>query len=166
MIKLSYNFILPHLIALINLIISTAVFPQIWKQSKIIPIYKGSGNKQDFNNFRPIALLSVISKIFERHLFNTIYEYLIRNKLLSDYQFGFKPKHSTTDALLAIQKAIIDARNRIEYVCVVVLDLRKAFDIIRHIILIFKLTKYGFSRITIKLIESYLGNRKQAIYHN
>jgi hypothetical protein len=93
MIKLSYNFILPHLIALINLIISTAVFPQIWKQSKIIPIYKGSGNKQDFKNFRPIALLSVISKIFERHLFYTIYEYLMKNKLLSDYQFGFKPKH-------------------------------------------------------------------------
>jgi retron-type reverse transcriptase len=90
----------------------------------------------------------------------------MRNKLLSDYQFGFKPKHSTTDALLAIQKAIIDARNRNKYFCVIVLDLRKAFDIICRIILIFKLTKYGFSRITIKLIESYLGNQKQAIYHN
>jgi retron-type reverse transcriptase len=85
---------------------------------------------------------------------------------LFDYQFGLKPKYSMTDALLAIQKAIIDAWNRNEYVCVVVLDLRKAFDIICHKILIFKLTKYGFSRITIKLIESYLGNRKQLIYHN
>lgn len=135
------------IVALINLIISSTVYPYNWKLSKIAPIYKGSGNRNDFNNFRPIALQSVLSKLFEKHLFNEIFVYLEKNHILSNFQFGFKPKNSCTDALLAIQREIINARNNNEYICVFEIDLRKAFHTISYNILLKKLQKYGFGPI-------------------
>jgi hypothetical protein len=150
-------------VALINLIISSTIYPSNWKKSKIVPIYKGSGERKDFNNFRPIALQSVFSKIFERYLFNNIFDYLEKNNILSHFQFGFRPRNSCTDALLAIQKEIFDARNNNEYVCVFALDLKKAFETISHAFLLKKLQKYGFSAKSLELIKNYLVDRSQAI---
>ncbi len=87
----------------------------------------------------------MFSKIFERCLFNNIFDYLEKNNILSHFQFEFKPKNSCTDALLAIQKEIFDARNNNEYVCVFAVDLKKTFETISHAFLLKKLQKYGFS---------------------
>jgi hypothetical protein len=166
MLKISATFIAIHLVALINLIIFSSLYPLNWKKSKIVPIFKGNGKRQDYNNFRPIAIQSVISKVFERLLFKQIFAYLEKNHILSPYQFGFKPKNSCTDALLAIKKQIFDARNNNEYVCVFVLDLKKAFDTINHKFLIKKLRKYKFSLKFLLLIKSYFNGRSQAIFTN
>jgi hypothetical protein len=161
MIKSVIWILLPHIVALINIIVNTSIFPNCWKISKVIPIYKGSGVKNDPNNFRPISLLSVMSKIFGRHVHKTLNDYLNKNKLLSHNQFGFREKSSTVDALLNIQKEIIELRRKGFYVCVVTLDLRKAFDLVNRKLLIKKLKKYGIGPKALKFFESYFENRKK-----
>lgn len=165
MLKFSCDYISPHLTALINLIIKSGKYPKMWNEAKIIPIYKGKGSKSEPLSYRPISLLSVISKACEMHLHKNLYDYFESNNLLNERQFGFRKLKSTTDALLNIQKCIFDARNNKEYVCVYALDGFKAFDSVNHNILLSKLSSYGLQHNAIKLIDSYLANRKQAIMY-
>jgi hypothetical protein len=88
--------------------------------------------------------------------------FLKTKKLLNERQSGFKERNSTTDALISIIKEICSARDKKNYVCVLILDLKKAFDLVLHKILFFKLRKMGFRRI-INLLKWYLTERKQHI---
>ena len=83
----------------IYLTIQTEIFPTEWKVAKIIPLHK-SGPKNLVDNYRPISILSAISKIFEKILHKQLFAYLNNNNLISKHQFGFRPMHSTADALL------------------------------------------------------------------
>ena len=83
-----------------------------------------------------------------------------KNFIISKNQFGFRPKHSTTDSLIAIHREMCSARDRSEYVCAVALDLSKAFDLVNHEILHNKLRKYGLKNV-ISLIKSFLSERRQ-----
>ena len=127
----------------------------------MIPIFKSSGRDRT-TNFLPISLLSQFNKVFEKISYNRIYSYLIRYKLLSDYQFGFRKNSSST---LAISKRYDKILNNIDqgmYTCYIFLDLKKAFNTVDHFRLLQKLEiTYGFRGIALDRMKSYLTNRQQ-----
>ena len=100
-IAMSALIIAPVLTRLYNSCISTETYPRILKIGKIIPIHNGDA-KDHCCNYRPISLLSSFSKIFEKCLYERIYSYLNKNKILTPVQFGFKQNFSTSDAVKAI----------------------------------------------------------------
>ena len=92
------NFKIPDaLLSIINLSLSSGVFPDRLKISKIIPIFK-SDNASLAQNYRPISILPAFSKIFERAVYNRIFQFLVDNDILFKHQFGFRPGHSTSHA--------------------------------------------------------------------
>ena len=129
--------IVPSLTDIINLSIWYGYFPDQWKVSKGLPLYK-EDIKSDPNNYRPISILPVVSKIIEKVIFKQLYEYLTHNNLLTVSQHGFRPMHSTLTALLEatnnwylnIDDGLINS--------VLFLDLKKAFDTVDHSILLKK----------------------------
>ena len=98
-LKLAANFIKTPLSCIINLSFSQGVFPTSFKTAKVIPIHK-KGSKDNIENYRPISLLSNLSKIFERLMYNRLYDYLHRFKMLYNKQFDFRKGHSTVDAVI------------------------------------------------------------------
>ncbi len=123
------------------------------------------GNKCE--NYRPISILPIIRKIFERSGFNQLYEFLNANSLLSKHQFGFRPKNSTLAALIQMCDAWYENMDNGELNGVVFIDIRKAFDFINHNILLRKIKEqFGISNIELKLFESYLSDREQMSFVN
>ena len=85
----------PSLTAIFNMSIDTQQFPSKWKTAKVIPLFK-KGQRSLLDNYRPISILPVVSKLMERILYDQIYEYFDQQNLFSKHQFGFRPYHSTT----------------------------------------------------------------------
>ena len=127
---------------MVNLSFTVGIFPDILKIAKITPIHKKEC-KLNFQNYRPISLLSVLSKNFEKTIYTRIYSYLVKNNLIFDKQFGFRSNYSTNHALISITERIKDLVDSGKYVCGVFVDLEKAFDTVNHIILCDKLKYYG-----------------------
>ena len=117
--------------------------------------------KRIFGNYRPISLLPTISKVLERIIYDQFSSYLKENKLLFDHQYGFRSKHSTEFAALELIDRIITDMDNDETPINIYLDLSKAFDTIDHSILTAKLKYYGISGSNLRLLSSYLLNRKQ-----
>ena len=166
LLKEAAPFVVPSLTHIINLSITTGIFPDEWKLARVSPIYK-EGAKSDPNNYRPISVLPVISKLIEKIVCDQFYEYLIMYDLLADTQSGFRPGHSTQTALLLeatnewyqnIDSGLING--------VLFLDLKKAFDTVDHRILLQKLQLYGVDFHTLEWFRSYLTNRKQKTFVN
>ena len=123
LIKISSDITAPFLCELINMSFREGVFPKIFAEAKVIPLHK-EGDKTDENIYRPISLLSIWSKIFERVMYNRVYLFFEKHLLFSCKQFGFRLKQSTIDALVEFIEKI---RNCID-LPVFFLDLKKAFD--------------------------------------
>ncbi len=121
-LQLIINQISPVLCHIINKSLTIGKVPNMWKLAKVTPLYK-SGNLNDLNNYRPISVLSSISKIIEKIVCKHLLEYLTLNKLISDKQFGFRSRYSTVDALLSIQKIALGSVNARKKCSVVSLDL-------------------------------------------
>ena len=116
---------------IINLSLETGNFPQEWKVAKISPLLK-SGSTTNFDNYRPISILSLVSKVIEKIVHKQFMKFLDENKLLSTRQFGFREKMSTE---LAATLLLDDVRKNVDkgkLVGAVFIDLRKAFDTISH----------------------------------
>ncbi|KAL7074676.1 hypothetical protein ACQ4LE_006078 [Meloidogyne hapla] len=112
--------------------------PSQWKHSIVTPIYK-KGNKHDLNNYRPISLTSTLSRTFERILVSGILQFLLTNNLISEHQFGFLPRRSTTLQLLStLQEWYNGLLERNSTDCIYI-DFRKAFDSVPHRFLLHKL---------------------------
>ena len=150
---------------IINRSLTTGLFPNDWKVAKVTPIYKDD-IKTNPNNYRPISLLPIVSKLIERIVFNQLYAFLTRHDLLADAQSGFRPCHSTLTALLDITNDWFSNMDNGLLNGVLFLDLKKAFDTVDYEILLKKLNFYGVDSISLKWFQSYLTDRKQRTYVN
>ena len=147
--------------------IVTGKFPQVWKKANVIPVYK-KNEKNLVKNYRPISLLPICSKIFERVIFNSMYNYISKNNLLSPNQSGFRPGDSCTNQLLSITHNIhsfFDDYSSLE-TRGVFLDMSKAFDKVWHDGLIYKLQNFGISGKLLYLLKDFLSNRSQRVTLN
>ena len=145
-----------------NLSIQTSMFPCQWKIAKVTPLFK-SGNKEECNNYRPISVLPLLSKILEKHVFLHFYKYLQHHRLLTDSQFGFHRNQSCQTALITLTEKIYEALEAGNYFGLVQLDLSKAFDLVNHSLLLQKLKLYNCSSAYTFWFESYLSNRFQSV---
>jgi hypothetical protein len=145
-----------------NISINTGTFPNKFKVSRTVPIFK-SGNSELCDNYRPISLLSSLSKILEKLIAIQLTNHLELNNLLYEHQYGFQRNKSTLHNLTHLTNYIYSAINDKQYCIGLFLDLRKAFDICSHKILLKKLRKYGINGTTYDWFESYLKDRKQRV---
>ena len=147
---------------IINNSIRSGTFPTMLKLAKVFPIHK-KGATDDKGNYRPISVLSALSKILERHVHDSLYAYLMARNLLHGSQSGFRTQHSCETALnymvhkwaLTIDKGLVNG--------VVLLDLRKAFDLVNHAVLLEKMAIYGCSQQLMQWFTSYLSKRQQIV---
>lgn len=161
-IKSLKNLLVDRLTLCINVCLARGVFPDSLKIAKVSPIYK-TGSRSDPGNYRPVSVLPVISKIFERILYNRLNAYLTDKNFLIDQQYGFRPKSSTLTAavdLVTKIKTHIDQKN---FALGIFIDLKKAFDTVSHQKLLQKLNNIGITGTAHDMFTSYLSNRKQVV---
>lgn len=163
-LKLSVDIIAPSLVNIINLSIHNGQFPDTLKEAKILPIHKG-GPKSDPSNYRPISILPTISKIIEKHVTKHMFGFLNKHKVLHKAQSGFRKKHSCNTALINLLDKWLKNIDKGDVVGAIFFDLRKAFDVVNHDILLKKLIYHKFDAQSLNWIKSYLSNRKQHIVH-
>jgi len=120
-----------------------------------------SGDRTNATNYRPISKLPTLSKILERVVHSQLHEYLNSANLLSDNQFGFRSKRSTTTALSTFADEVLLNMEKGHICGAVFLDFTKAFDTVDHGILMSKLSSVGVSTTALEWFTSYLSNRKQ-----
>ena len=150
--------LLPYLTAIINKSYDLNIFPEQLKKAIITPIFK-EGDIDDIANYRPISVLTILCKIFERSASNQITKFLLENQKINPNQHAYQPAHSTTTCLTEILNEIYYLLDHNQYVALAKLDLSKAFDSINHNLLIQKLNALGLGSNSIKWISSYLENR-------
>ena len=138
---------------LINLSLRTAQVPTEWKRAKISLIPK-DGNLLDINNFRPIAILPVVTKIMEHLIQSQTMSYLETNNILDVHQGGFRKNNSTTATTLSSLDDIYTNINNKQIIYSVFIDFRKAFDSITHEILLKKMEKLGFDNSTLQWFQN------------
>ena len=153
----------PPITGLFNSCIVTNTIPDDWKTAYITAIFKGKGNKSSLENYRPISILSPISKVFEAILGQKIRSYMKNNHLLNDDQNGFREGRSCHLALNTLVDYVKCNLDNKQHVIAIFLDLSKAFDTIDHEILLLKLEKYGFSKSALELMKNYLSNRQSTV---
>lgn len=165
-LKLSSHIIVHSLCHIFNCSILNGVFPDLWKIAKVVALHK-KGAKDLMDNYRPISVLCIVSKILERHVHKHMYSYLMSNNLLHPSQSGFRSNHSCSTALTNMTEKWLSALDKGDLVGIVLVDLKKAFDSVNHQMLLQKLKIYGCSSVTLEWFKSYLSDRNQYVsLHN
>ena len=145
---------------LVNLAISTGLIPAKWKDARVTPIFK-SGARNDVNNYQPISVLSLVSKIMERGIQEQFLAFLTEHDLLSVYQSGFRKKHCTETAIVYLTDYILEHMDKQMTTGAVFIDLKKAFDLVHHEYLLFKLKHYRVRESSLNWFRNYLTKRTQ-----
>ena len=143
----------------------SGVFPDELKIAKVIPLFK-SGSSNLMSNYRPIYILPRLSKIFEKLIHSRIYQFLEENEVIYNCQFGFRQSHSTIHAVQTAITSVVSSLNDSRQSMGIFVDFSKAFDTIKHEILLSKLNHYGIRGIALELICDYLSNRKQVVFYD
>ena len=158
--KLAKQGISSTIAKLVNMSFENSIFPNCLKIGKVSPIYK-SGTKSNPNNYRPITTLNTLAKIFEQVMKIRITKYLESNNLLTKTQFGFRQKHNTETALIALTDTIYKKIENKEKVGTIFIDLKKAFNTVNIEILLAKLNAIGIRGNAHSWLKSYLIDREQ-----
>ena len=153
------------LVKMMNISIDSSVFPSVWKTALVAPLHK-DGPRDDVNNYRPIAVLPVLSKILERHVTKSLTNYLNENNLIFTYQSAFRENHSTETALIQLTDNLLFNMDNEKVTGMISIDFKKAFDLVNHEILLQKLQMYGLSDSAVKWFHSYLSDRQQCVKVN
>jgi hypothetical protein len=161
-IKHSASTFIATLTSIINMMIRKGIFPDCLKIARVIVVYKG-GSKSVLANYRPISILSVFSKIFEKILFVPLYDFLEGNNILDQSQFGFRRGKSTEMAVIKIKEYILQSFQQHQYVLGIFIDYCKAFDSLDHEIILDKIKHYGVRTVALQLFRSYLSHRFQYV---
>ena len=145
--------------------IREGTYPSQWKEAHVVPIHK-KNDKSHKANYRPVSLLSCVGKAMEKIVFQELYKYCEENGLLTWRNSGFKPNDSTVNQLISIIHRIHNSIEQGHDVCMVFLDVSKAFDRVYHEGLIFKLQQIGIDGQLLAWFKHYLSNRKQRVVVN
>lgn len=162
LIKSNIDYLAVPICYLCNLSLETGIFPNVFKRAIVCPIYK-SGDKCNPTNYRPISVLSVLSKILEKVVNIRLVSYLEKNKIINTNQFGFREGKSTEQAVLKLTTEITSHLDSGQRSIGVFLDLQKAFDTVSIHILLTRLESVGIRGLALEWFRSYLSNRIQRV---
>ena len=160
-LKSSTEIVCPSLLKIINISISIGIFPECLNV-KVIPVHK-SGPYNDPANYRPISILPILSKIIESYVTKHLFAYLNKYGLLHKSESGFRKTHSCNTALINLVDKWLNNIDQGGIIGAIFFDLRKAFDVVDHQLLIEKVNSYHFSNNSVNWIRSYLTDRQQCI---
>ena len=150
-----------HLCALFNESIRSSEYPNIFKIAKCTPIFKGTGlDPCSAISYRPISILNGLNKVYEKIIHDQIYKFVEKDKALPFFQYGFRKKHNTSQAILHLLNLLEKNKSEKKVSLAIFMDLSKAFDTVNKNILINKLINIGFDETSSKLIDSYMTDRK------
>lgn len=161
-IKLCAHQIVKPLCHLINLMLAEGIFPDLLKLAIVKPIFK-KGDSTLTSNYRPISILSCLSKVFEIIIYKRLSSFLETHKVLTPHQFGYIKNRSITQAVFKNISEILFSINNNEIVIATFLDLSKAFDSVEKNTLAYKLQHYGIRGKALELVMSYMSNRRQCV---
>ena len=162
-LKIMVDDILPAVTHIVNLSIQQSVFPAQYKIAKVIPLLK-KGDPLLPKNYRPVAILCVLSKVVERVVYLQVVDYMNRNNFFHPNHHGFRAHHSPASAMIQMYDTWVQAVDKGQLTGVCMLDMSAAFDVVDHGILLEKLKLYGFDIGALKWMEDYLTGRSQAVY--
>lgn len=165
-LKMAVSYISHPICHIFNVSLKSGIFPQVWKEAKIIPLPKDKKKTFTPSNSRPISLLPALSKIFEKIVFNQIQFYFSENNLLTEFQHAYRKGFSTCTALTQMTDDWLREIDNKKICGAVLLDFTAAFDVIDHGLLLQKLERYGFKTSALNWFNSYLTNRSQKVYFN
>lgn len=148
-----------YLTYIFNSCIKLQYYPTPWKAARVVPIHKPGKPPDDPGSYRPISLLSSVSKIFEKIIKSILDKYLESNNIIPREQFGFRKYHSTSHQVMRIRNHVKENFSNGNSTALVLLDVAKAFDSIWHDGLIFKMINFGFPPFLIKILKCFLKGR-------
>ena len=159
----SASMIVCPLTHIINLSIIQGVVPDDLKSARVVPLFK-KNDKTEVGNYRPVSILSIISKVVEKVVYDQIETYLDEKKLLYKFQSGFRGRFSTDTCFIHLTDFIKFEMDKGHLSGMVLLDLQKAFDTVDHGILFMKMEALGLSQDVIGWFRSYLSDRRQLMW--
>ena len=163
LLKLIMHSLSPILKYLFNNCMHCCIFPNQLKVAKVLPLYK-SGDTNNVSNYRPISILPIFSKLFEKLLYSRLKNFFDINHVINNDQYGFRAQHSTSHALHSAVSSISKALNSKNKCLGIFIDFQKAFDTVNHHILLEKLDHCGIRSRALCLLNDYLTNRTKYVY--
>ena len=163
-LKMVAIFLKDPLAKLFNKSLAEGKYPYSWKHATIISVFKNKGSASDVKSYRPISLLPSMSKVFERIVYNRIYEHLIANRILTDRQSAYRQHHGTYTQLLYLNHSLHNSLDNCMDFSVIYLDISRYFDKIWHYGLLAKCEKLcGIKGALLNWLKSYLHNRTHSV---
>ena len=150
---------LVYLTKIYNACLKLCYFPQQWKHARVIPIAKPNKDITKPVNYRPISLLSTLSKIFERVILTRLNRHLDNHEIIPNEQFGFRRSHSSNHQLVRITNCIKKGFNERKSTGMVMLDVEKAYDTVWQEAVVYKMAKANFPVYLTRMVHSFLKNR-------